>query len=307
MTLPKLTDTYNTSLRHFYLPLIYNSSSYLNSNNQLQQIHFFQEGERVNAHLAVGIDGELAISPIKAPFGGVEFSPHLTSEALIEWMKEVEQRLLAQGVNQLNLHQPPQAYQNQEVLNKALESLDYEVIQEHHVHVIHVNELSLADRMHDMEQRRLSKALKAGCEFKAYGEKDFQGVYNEIRRWRNQSNKPLSMEWDDLFDAKQRNPHAYLAFGVELKGRLIAATIAVKVNDQSLYHFFPASEELYKKYSPMVMLVNELYEWCKVNEIALLDLGTSYVKSQKKASLVQFKENLGAVPSVALSWRKTLS
>ena len=101
----------------------------------------------------------------------------------------------------------------------------------------------------------------------------------------------------------------FLVFGVFMDDYMLAATVLVKVNETSVYHFMPASMvefQHYRKYSPMVFLVNGLYGWCRQNQINLLDLGTSYVDKKLKASLVQFKEHIGGEPSMAYSWKKHL-
>jgi len=91
---------------------------------------------------------------------------------------------------------------------------------------------------------------------------------------------------------------------------MLAATVVVIVNKKIAYHFMPASHvdfQDYRKFSPMVFLVENLYKWCQENSIVTLDLGTSYVEMKMKTSLAQFKENIGGKPSEALSWQKTLT
>ena len=308
MTSFRLTKNDNSSLPRSFKSFLYNSKEYLEANKtQNYRCFYLEKGNSVAAHLTVVLDKGSGFSPQKAPFGGIEFNEDLTSDELKDWLVQIEDELKTMDIYQLELHQAPEIYQSQSSLNQALTSLGYHLKQERIFHVISVDQRQLVDKMHAMEKRRLLKAQKAGCVFKQYASNDLIHVYERIKLWRDLSEKPLSLEWSEIDAASQLNPYAYLSFGIELKGEMIAATIAIKVNETSLYHFFPASTNQYNTLSPMVMLVDELYTWCQSHQITLLDLGTSYVKGKRKDSLVQFKENMGAVPYLAFSWQKTLS
>ncbi|NVK85659.1 MAG: GNAT family N-acetyltransferase [Cytophagia bacterium] len=290
---------------------LYNQESFLKSNNDLPLKYFYcldkKSGGYV-AHIAFTIQDGVAVSPLKAPFGGVEVAERLTNEEIGVFLTLVEDALKSDGVLEIRIHQAPESYQKQEVLVEAMIDSGYEEIQERIYHGIDIDEIPLSEKMVDMQRRRLKKCAEAGFVFKKYSKSELAAAFEQIDRWRTAAEKPLSMTWADLHNSSKRNPKTYHAFGIENEhGLMIAGTIVVRVNDKVLYNFFPASYDVYNQYSPMVMLVNMVYAWGKGNGYTHLDLGTSYVHKNVNASLRVFKERLGGKPYSAWSWRKKLN
>lgn len=295
--------------KEVYLPFVYNTPSFLKSNNNSIQKHFYgldESDDKVKTHLAVSIRDGVAFSALRSPFGGVEVAEGMSAEVVDRFLSGVELQLKDLGVKEVCIHQNPESYQNTSIIDRAFIKNGFNTFQERVYHGIKINGAPLNEQMTDMQRRRLKKCERAGFEFRKVPKSDMVKVFEQIDRWRKRSSKPLSMTWADLENSKKRNPHTYMCFGIYDRD-LIAATIVVKVNDHVLYHFFPASDDQYNQYSPMVMLVNGIYRWGQENNFKLLDLGTSYIQSQVNRSLVNFKERLGGQESLALSWRKTLS
>lgn len=292
-----------------YRPIIYNSKTFLASNNDLPQIHFYwveKKAQMAYAHVAFSIEESEASSPLMAPFGGVEYDDDLSTADLCTFLIFVEKELKTKGVLYVNLSQPPQSYGSQENLNEVFIDLKYKIKSKRMFHGISITEKDSISKMSVMEQRRLKKCNKAGFEFKKLPSSKLSEVYNVIAKWRDLKEKPLSMAWNVMSHARKLNPGMYLPFGVYDDDKLIAATIAIKVNSKVLYHFYPAHSADYNNYSPMVMLVDGLYTWCYGNQIELLDLGTSYVNNKINQSLVRFKKHLGGDESQAFVYRKFL-
>ncbi|MFY0591026.1 hypothetical protein [Roseivirga sp.] len=296
-----------------FQPYVYSAPDFLKGNNDFQKKHFYWVNESdmsVSAHLAFSLIEDVAYSPHQLPFGGIEFSKDLSELDLQVFLKSVESRLDESGVKKIRIHQAPEAYANQDVVKKALLQCDYEIIQTRIFHTIAVNDSDLLPEMHKMEQRKYKMCYRDGAIFREIKKKEKIEAFQWIERKRNLAYKPPSMSWVDLQEASQRNPKVYKVFGVFLNDWLLAATVLVVVNGRAVYHFMPASQvnfRQYKKYSPMVFLVNGLYNWCRTNGVEILDLGTSYVDMKMKDSLAKFKENTGGKPCDALSWQKTLS
>lgn len=295
-----------------YIPVYYNTPSYLDLNNNLPQRHFYwvDEGDnRTVAHCSFSIDGDMVLSPFKAPFAGLEVSKSLSTETIRQFIDEVESQLIKSDIEEVRLSQSPVAYNHCVSIDQALEESGYNLIEERTFHVIAVNDADLIGRMHKMEQRKVAKAVQADAIFKLMEGEEANEAIKWIVREREKSAKPASLSLDELLKSIRIEPGVYHIFGVFIEERLVAATLAIRVNSGALYHFLPTSladSSLNQQFSPMVFLVHELYKWCQEECINLLDLGTSYVNSATKASLVSFKENLGGEPSFARSWQKTL-
>lgn len=296
-----------------YKPYVYNDPSFLKSNNDFEHRHFYWVNEplnQVHAHIAFSIEGNIAFSPHKLPFGGLEVSDQLTTEDISFFLEAIALKLSESGIGELRIHQAPTSYASQTSCNEAFEQLGFQMIQNRIFHTITVDESNLFDKMHKMEQRKIKMCLKIGAEFKELKKGQKIEGFKWIDKYRRLAHKPPSMTWVDLEKANQRDPEIFKVFGVYMDDHLLAATVLVLVNNELVYHFMPASDvdfQHYKKYSPMVFLVNELYKWCQSNKINVLDLGTSYVDTKLKTTLVKFKENIGGKACSALSWQKTLS
>lgn len=309
----QLVDVLDSKTKITYASYVYNDPAFLRSNNNFVQHHFYWVADSCNeahAHVAFSIADNIAYSPHRLPFGGLEVSLNLSERSIAEFLEAVEIKLKSLSIKAIRIHQAPNAYFNQSLINGALITHGFDIIQERVFHAITVDQSDIFERMHKMEQRKIKKCRDACAEFKELKKSEKVKAFEWIERFRTLDYKPPSMTWVDLEDVNQRNPKLYKVFGVFIDGHMLAATVLVMVNKQAVYHFMPASHvdfPGYKKFSPMVFLVEGLYNWCQSNGIKTLDLGTSYVEMKMKASLAQFKENIGGKSSEAYSWEKILS
>jgi len=290
---------------------LYNTPEFLKANNDLPQKHFYlmdKTAGKYLAHIAFNIENDLAVSPLKAPFGGVEFAEGIHDNALSKFLELLEKRLREQGVIEIRIHQAPDNYTSQETIDKLFHHSGFELIQERVYQGIDIDEIPLSEKMHEMQKRRLRKSERELFVFKKYPKNELAKAFMQIDRWRTMAEKSLSMTWADLHNSSKRNPKAYHAFGLENEhGLMIAGSIVVRVNENVLYHFFPAHYDAYNQFSPMVMLMNGIYDWGRKNGFKHLDLGTSYVHKKVNSNLRTFKERMGAKEYSARSWRKKLN
>mgnify|MGYP000188648172 CR=1 FL=1 len=313
MSTYKLIEELSLNHELCFRPFVYNDISFLKSNNDFDQKHFYwveDTHHQVHGHIAFSVVNGVAFSPHKLPFGGLEVSDQLSIKDVTDFMEAIEQNLSQKGIKELRIHQAPNAYYEWTNSTGAFEARGFDIIQNRIFHTIKVDQNDLISQMHKMEQRKIKMCVRDGAEFKELKKSRKVEGFKWIDRFRNLAYKPPSMNWVDLAEASQRNPKVFKVFGVYMDGYLLAATVIVLVNDKAVYHFMPASHvdfQHYKKYSPMVFLVNELYKWCQSAGVEVLDLGTSYVDMKTKDSLVKFKENIGGKATEALSWQKTLS
>jgi len=293
-----------------YDPIVYNDELFLSSNNDLPQAHYYWVDKTSNfahAHIAFSLEESEAYSPLKAPFGGVEYSEELEVGQLCTFLIFVEKALALKGLKYLNITQPPENYLEQSKLYEVLKDLNYKTKSKRVYHGIVIDKENLVSKMSTMEQRRLKKCEKAQFRFESLSMDKLSEVYHAIDSWRNKAEKPLSMPWEELRNSRKSNSQMYLPYAVFDNSKMIAATIAIQVNSKVLYHFYPAHDPDYNNFSPMVMLVKGLYDWCKLNEFELLDLGTSYVNNKMNQSLIRFKKHIGGEESKALIFRKVLT
>ncbi len=288
----------------------YNTPGFLKTNCELQVEHYYlldHSTKSYQAHIAFSLSEENALSHFKAPFGGLEVSDLISDEGLDYFTKQVLHRLREKNIYELRIHQPPENYQSNSHINSVFQFNGLELSQERVYHDVTIEQGSIKDKIAEMQQRRLRKCEKVGFEFKHFSETELESVFKQIDRWRTLAQKGLSMTWADLQKTSKENPKRYHSFGVMDGDLLIAASIVILVNEKVLYHFFPASNDVYNKYSPMVMLISGIYEWGRENGFKHIDLGTSYIDGSINTSLRTFKERMGGEPYIAKSWRKRLN
>jgi lipid II:glycine glycyltransferase (peptidoglycan interpeptide bridge formation enzyme) len=117
----------------------------------------------------------------------------------------------------------------------------------------------------------------------------------------------VSMSFADFRQLFTDFPGIYKIFAVRDRSRMVAVTVAVEINKHILYYFLPAHDEAYNTYSPMVLLIQCLYDYCRQAGFTLLDLGISTDKGVPNYGLMRFKQNIGAVTSLKLSFVKNLT
>ncbi|MCF2488241.1 hypothetical protein L0659_08700 [Dyadobacter sp. CY347] len=79
--------------------------------------------------------------------------------------------------------------------------------------------------------------------------------------------------------------------------------MTVRVNDQILYNFLSGDLPEYRVYSPVVMLMDCVYQYCQREKIRMLDLGISLDENGVyKPSLGRFKRNIGGQECLKMTY-----
>lgn len=126
-------------------------------------------------------------------------------------------------------------------------------------------------------------------------------AFEFIRNCRSEKGYHLSLTFDALSQLFQDFPRDFRIFSVRTaKNELAACTVAVRINNDVLYNFYPASPLRFNNFSPAVMLTEGLYQVCRAENYTMLDLGTSALPSGPNFPLMNFKKHLGGQPSLKL-------
>lgn len=269
-----------------------------------------QRTGQAEARCAFFVDADKAISPGAAPFGSVEFTETLPDSVLdtfLDALTEAAQRVglftTLRLVNYPHCYAPKQATR----LTVKLPEHGFRLIENHQTFFLPITIGNFADTIVPAERRRLRKCHDAGFQWRQCASPNVIHVVNFLLETRQQQGYPLTICPDDLARLLQKFPERFLIFTVNDGPRLAALTIAVRVREDILYTFLPASHPDYRTFSPMVMLIGGLYAYCQQQRIRLLDLGMSLdEKNQPKPSLMRFKRNLGAQESPKLVFEKSL-
>jgi hypothetical protein len=264
--------------------------------------------KKIVASIHFHVSGNLASSPLKAPFGSLEFAPALPYNTLFEFIQYMEVRLQEHAVKKIVIKTAPELYSdNPSILNTFFINLKYNVVNSEIAAGIPVSANSIDETLHRSERRRLEKARAAGLYFREVPLQELTSVYHFIAACRAEKSFQLSMPFHDLQQTVNVFPDRYFLFGVYLEDRLVAASVCILVNKHVLYDFYHDHSREHDSVSPVVMLVAGIYEFCHRRNISILDLGTSALDGKPNFSLLNFKLLLGGRPSGKLTFQKVLS
>lgn len=240
-------------------------------------------------------------SPRSLTFGGWEGSPLLTA---MQWRHILEQTLdflQQQGAVSWQVACPPDFYPVGAPPPELWHSLPVAVQKvEERCHYIEVKSSSLRAWMSRGQRRYLNMPRRYHWHLRRYPASAL-----DITRWnefysllelnRQARNIPLSITYERLIRSAAIAKEAMQLFELrDTDDRLLAATLALRVHPQVIYYFLPACHPQYYVFSPMVPLLNAIYEYARQEGISFLDLGISSVKGIVNQGLSAFKERLSA-------------
>ena len=259
------------------------------------------------ALLHVHVENEIAVSPLRSPYGSILFSKKLTPDLLTQFVLFVEGGL-KHRIKKIQLKNSPEIYSpdENELLRNSLEALGYESTAETSA-VIPVTTDKFESILHHSARKRLRKCKDAGLVFSQQPRQNLESVYQVLKDWREQKGYSLSMSLEELKKVTGIFPDVFFLTAVMDKDRLVAANISVQVNSRVLYNFYHDHDAEYDSFSPVVLLNEGLYMFCQQRALKLLDLGTSQIDGKLNESLFNFKLKLGAQPSNKFTFVKTLS
>lgn len=253
------------------------------------------------------IDNDKAISLKDAPFGGIYRYQSIDQTVIEEFLKYVVEELKQIGIRQITIKTAPSFYSSMSTLDpfscgsqiSSKRSTDIN-------HHISIDQSQLIDRLSPMQKRRLKKCTDAQFTFKQEEPSKLEPIFQFINECRKDKNHSISVTFDKMKSTLDLFPENYLIFSCYDGHTLVAATICVIVNSKMLYHFLPASAVTYNRYSPMVFLISNIYQFCQKNHFDILDLGTSMLNNQPNENLIAFKTRIGGVQTERYSYEMNL-
>jgi len=259
---------------------------------------------RVHFHLENGV----ALSPYKNPFGSFEFSESFEPRELFEFIKWTEEQLKNKKVKRIEIKSYPEMYNSTcaAILGAFLVNQKYHIKNAELSACIVVNPTSLYHVMSSWEKRKVGQIRRTSLRFSTIPVSKVKEVFEFISSCREERRQKLSMTYPQMKTVCDTFPDHFCLFGVYDNHALAAASISILVNNTILYNFYSAHAKQYDLLSPVVRLMEGIYEYCQVEKIKLIDLGTSALHDRPNFSLLDFKLNLGALPTQKLTFEKNL-
>ncbi|GHN01411.1 hypothetical protein WSM22_29000 [Cytophagales bacterium WSM2-2] len=221
---------------------------------------------------------------------------------------ECEKKLREEGVRRIVIKDTPQIYRPQQsaMLTVLLSDLDFKITRNEICSSVNVDKILWEEKISKDELYHLKRCQREGLEFHQIPLSKLDGVYRFIEQSRHERGMTLSLTLDQMKTTVSSCPNDFLLFGVFQNREMVAAAIAIKVNDRILYDFYYGHSKASNHLSPVVLLLHKQYAFCQANGFGLLDLGTSSLENKTNFSLLNFKTQVGGALSMKLTFQKEL-
>ena len=297
-----------------FKPYLYLRPQHLQTQTPLSVSHFllFKHTQTTASAIfqcAVLPDGT-ALSPPRAPFGGIQCDDSCDYNDISQMLQCIEDWARSSGLVRIVVQLPAACYNftTNDLLLKCYTSKNYQKIIKNLNHHVVVSSSVYEKTISSAEKRRLKKCWSAGFECELWKEPDIGIIYDFLNFCRSQKGYHLSMSLHQLGALITTFPDEIMVFTVKDDQKIISLSVTVKVSRSAMYCFLSASLPSYSAYSPSVLLIYTLYNFCQKADISVLDLGTSLDHhGAEKAGLIQFKENMGGLRSSKVTFLKNLS
>jgi len=291
---------------------LFNQPGFLQLQSRSGWLSFYilhEKKKEIHAFVHFHLHGEVVSSPLKSPFGSVECGEELPPQQLYSFIDFIEEELKKKNVKQVIIKNPPTLYRAGflSMLQVFLMNKNYQVKHAEVGAVIQVNEDPFDKVIDGWEKRKLKQAVEANLRFREIEADKLSEVYFFILGCRKQKGYSLSMTLHEIKETFTHFYDRYRLMGVYDQDVLVAATIAVRVNEQVVYNFYSDHDQAYHHLSPVVLLMEGLYRYCQKNNCSMLDLGTSAAGQHPNFKLLDFKMRLGAQATTKLTFEKSLS
>jgi hypothetical protein len=251
--------------------------------------------------------GNLLTSLAKSPFGSFVLTSRSTKAELNSLVEKIALWSNANGIANLMIRSFPETYQphHTALIKDVLIDSGFNVIYADITQAIHVTEEeSMNLDTHKKRRVRQAKSLEFG--FRQIPLSYLDEAYSLIVESRESKGYPVTMTLKDLEATLKLFPSDYLLFGVFDQKKLIATSVSIKVNNEILYCFYIGDALAYRHYSPVTLLIDGIFEYCKTHHFKMLDLGISTDKGVLNKGLYTFKKSFGAFDSPKLTFLKQL-
>ncbi|MDZ7900576.1 MAG: hypothetical protein U5N85_21435 [Arcicella sp.] len=263
------------------------------------------DNQTIEARLSVIVQNKIACSPLRATFGGIEFSEDITEENLFQFLQE---SVLKIGLKTIKINSYPEGYLRGfqiQKLENCLFKLGFGISITEQNYEIPITEKSFYETINSIRARQLlRKSIKKEFSFQEIINPNFTEIHAFITHSRERKNRPMTMNLEQFENHFRLFPKNFQVFSVTEFQQTIAVAVTIKINSQIVYTFYLADNEFHLKYSPTVFLLSGIYDYFKSQNYTILDLGIATNKGILNEGLARFKRSLGANSSLKKTYLK---
>ena len=231
------------------------------------------------------------------PKGSFDLSAGVEHGEISIFLKEILNIIKTKGISEVRIKHWPLAYSGGELVHETLIDFGFKKAMSDVNQHIAITQEDYKNRINKNERKKLNQCKRAGYHFKVLNSRWLPEVYDLVKNTRQRKGFPVSMSFEDLSMTFNALPDHYHLFGVYDEDRLIATSVSIRISKKILYNFYHADHIEYRSKSPLVLLNEGIYNYCRNAEIEILDLGISSVDGILNKGLYTFKENLGCTVS----------
>jgi len=295
-----------------YEPSIFNQPAFLSLQDPVNLFSFYllePAKSRAVAGIHFQAEDNVARTPSKGPFGSIEFSEKLNPQDVYRFLEYIELRLKERSIIGVYIKNPPRAYAPEKwaLVETFLLNQNYAVAEAEVGTVIRITDAPFSEQIRHSEKLRGRQAKEAGCRFQHLTLDKLGEVYRFISGCHEEKGYKLSLTEAELARSIETFPDDYFLFAVFQQETIRAASVGIRVSEKILYSFLVNHERAFNQVSPPVLLLEGMYDYCRRNSIALMDMGTSALNRKPNFSLLDFKLHMGGIPTSKLSFYKKIS
>ncbi|KOY87642.1 hypothetical protein AD998_17230 [bacterium 336/3] len=288
-------------------PFLFNTPKHLSLQNCKDSYVLWGEKDgKIYLLFNLFIERKYGLSPYQMAFGGIEGVESLHYEEILSFIEFIISFCNNQSLEKLKITHYPFSYNTKisHITTQILLSKGFQIYKSELTHFIAIDHIAFGEKIHLSEKRKLKKCLQSGFIFERLDDFDVDTIYQFIADCRKRRNYPISMSLEAFKTTISLFKDQYHVFVIKSHDTIIALTVAIAINKDILYNFYPADHPDYLAYSPIVMLTKGLHQFCQKNQFKLLDLGISTDNNYPNLGLIRFKENLGSQSCLKLSFYK---
>ncbi len=273
------------------------------------------DNQSIEARFSVIIQNGMVYSPLRATFGGIEFSEEISKEKLLEFLTLIVSQALActspstkhpnisptikqaKACGTIIINSYPEGYlppTQIQKLENCLFKLGFEISVIEQNYDITITKKSFYETITSIRTKQLlRKAIKKGFVFQEILNPNFPEIHAFIAHSRERKNRPMTMnleQFENHFTLFFKN---FQIFSVTDFGQIIAVGVTIKINEKIVYTFYLADDEEYLKNSPTIFLLSGIYEYFQYQDYTILDLGIATANGILNEGLANFKRNIG--------------
>ena len=282
---------------------IFNNSIFYNLHKNSESLFFsFFLKDILIGNISFRKEAGTLISPIQGTFGGINFNKKFTSKIKQDCTTLLVNYLRINYVGfTIQISQPPLAHDiflSEESL--LMQYLGFEISKGELNHSTVITKDTLEQKMSRNNLKRFKKCNSFFFVFEQ--SKNFKKSYEVIKINRTSKDVKISMSYEQIMKMHKRFPDDLFFFDLKDGAKIVASSLCIKIKEDILYVFYWGDLPGYEKFSPIVSLSKNIYDFAALNGFKILDVGTSSLNGEPNHGLIRFKDGLGFQPSLKFTY-----